>query len=179
MARGGLALRKVRAKWADRPTGFVWVEKGKIAASGYPASRRQLAWLSSQGIRSVLTLTESPLPGAWLEGLGLESKHIPMVDHDPPKVASLDEAAAYIAKNVRAGKPIAVHCLAGKGRTMCAIGAFLMKESGEKPDSVIRRLRNLQSGAVEQGQEKALEDYSFMLRSGSGQSGSTAKQSPL
>ena len=164
MARGGLALRKVRATWADRPTGFVWVEKGKIAASGYPASRKQLAWLSSQGIKSVLTLTEAPLPRSWLEGLGLETRHIPMVDHDPPKVDSLAEAADYISENVRTGKPIAVHCLAGKGRTMCAIAAFLIKERGEKPDVVIGRLRTLQNGAVERGQEKALEDFFSMLK---------------
>lgn len=165
MARGGLALRKVRATWADRPTGFVWVERGRIAASGYPASRKQLAWLSSQGIRSVLTLTEAPLPRSWLEGLELETRHIPMVDHDPPGVDSLTEAAEYIAENVRKGRPIAVHCLAGKGRTMCAIAAFLIKETGEKPDAIISRLRTLENGAVERGQEKALEVYFSMLKS--------------
>ena len=168
MARGGLALRKVRATWADRPTGFVWVEKGKIAASGYPASRKQLAWLASQGIKSVLTLTEAPLPSSWLQGLGLETRHIPMADHDPPRVDSLAEAADYISENVRAGRPIAVHCLAGKGRTMCAIAAFLIKETGEKPDAVIGRLRTLRDGAVERGQEKALEGYLSMLKERSG-----------
>ncbi|MGD1055137.1 MAG: protein tyrosine phosphatase, partial [Nitrososphaerales archaeon] len=66
MGTGGLFLRKLRARVSDQPTGFVWVEKGKLAGSGYPASRSQLEWLRNQGIKAILTLTEDPLPGQWL-----------------------------------------------------------------------------------------------------------------
>jgi atypical dual specificity phosphatase len=164
MGTGGLFLRKVRATWADRPTGFVWVEENRIAASGYPASKDQLLWLCGQGIRSILTLTENPLPSSWLQGMSLEARHVAMVDHDPPSVQNLDEAARFIDAQVKAGRPVVVHCLAGQGRTMCAIAAYLILTKGEGPVETIERLRRIRSGAVEHGQEKSLEAYASKVR---------------
>lgn len=163
MGTGGVFLRKLRARVSDKPTGFVWVERGKVAASGYPASRRQVEWISGQRINSVLTLTEQPLPKEWLEGLPIETEHVPMVDHEPPDVASLERAAGYVGDQVREGRSVLVHCLAGQGRTMCAIAAFLIRERNANAEEAIRQLRGLKPGAVETRQEKAVFDYARSL----------------
>jgi rhodanese-related sulfurtransferase len=168
LASGGVLVRRIRALWADNPTGFVWVENGKIAASGYPASRGQLAWLCKKGVRSVLTLTESPLPSEWLEGLPLEVKHVAMRDHLPPEQSSLDESADFIAAQVDLGKPILVHCQAGRGRTMCALAAYLMKTKGMGAAEAIQALRRVRRGAVEEGQETALFTFQERLKNGDG-----------
>lgn len=164
MGRGGLLLRRIRAKWNDAPTGFVWVEKDKIAASGYPASRKQLIWLGQKGIKSVLTLTELPLPAKWMEDLPLEVGHVPMKDHMPPNPESLDQAADFIAAQVEAGKPILVHCQAGRGRTMCALAAFLMKNRRVGATEAIGQLRRIRDNAVERGQEQSLFAYEDVLK---------------
>ena len=163
--KAGVLLRRVRAAWADNPTGFVWVEKGEIAASGYPASRKQLTWLSDMGLKSVLTLTESPLPVKWTEGLPLEVKHIPMKDHMPPELESLDQAADYVAAQVRAGRPVLVHCQAGRGRTMCALAAFLIKSRSVGAAEAVEELRRVRSNAVESRQEQSLYAYAERLKS--------------
>jgi protein-tyrosine phosphatase len=169
MGMGGVFLRKIRAGFSDRPTGFLWVEDRRLAASGYPASRRQLEWVSKQGVNSVLTLTEDQLPAAFVEGLGLSLEHVPMMDHQPPSMESLEKAASYVQGQAEAGRVVMVHCLAGRGRTMCAIAAYLIRNKGMTASEAIKELRAARPGAVETGQEKAVYDYEARLR---GQAGS-------
>ena len=163
MGTGGLFLRKVRARISDQPTGFLWVEHGKVAASGYPASRRQLEWVKRQGIDTVLTLTENPLPAEWTTGISMSFEHVPMDDHAPPSLESLGEAVSVVQGEVRRDRKVLVHCLAGQGRTMCVIAAYLIKDRAAKPQDAIATLRSLRPGAVESGQESAVVDYADSL----------------
>ncbi len=89
MGTGGLFLRKLRARVVDEPTGFVWVERKRVAGSGYPASRPQVEWLARSGIRSILTLTVQPLPPQFAAGLDLKLGHVPMEDHRLPSVEAM------------------------------------------------------------------------------------------
>ncbi len=166
MGTGGVFLRRVRARISDEPTGFLWIEKDRVAASGYPASRRQVEWLARQGIDAVLTLTERPLPSEWTDGLHLVVEHVPMADHEPPKVESLERAVTFVQTEAKSGKKVLVHCLAGQGRTMCVLAGYLMKERKVGHEEAVRTLRAMKPGAVERGQEKALMEYAEALRKG-------------
>ena len=165
MGNGGLFLRKLRARVSDEPTGFVWVEQNKLAGSGYPASRSQLEWLLSRGIKTILTLTENQLPGQWLDGLALEVRHIPLRDHQAPDAVNLGEAATFVRDKVMEGKTTLVHCLAGEGRTGCVLAAYLINDRGVSADEAIKVLRRIKPSFVERGQEKAVLDYERMTRS--------------
>lgn len=168
MGTGGKFLRELRAKVSDRPTGFVWVEDRSLAGTGYPASRSQVEWLAKNGVRSVLSLTEEPLPEDWTRGLGLEYGHIPMRDHQAPSVATLKEAAEFIQKQAASGKAVAVHCLAGEGRTGCALSAFLIRFKGLDAEQAITSLRSIKPEFVERSQESAVRDFATAERSGAG-----------
>ncbi len=168
MGTGGVFLRKLRARVSDEPTGFLWVEKDKVAASGYPASRRQIEWISKQRLNSILTLTEKPIPGEWVKGLPFTLEHVPMIDHEPPDLASLERAASYVEDQVRQGRRVLVHCLAGQGRTMCVLAAYLIKERRVSAEEAIRILRSLRPGAVESRQEKPVYDYAATMSEGPG-----------
>ncbi len=159
MGTGGIFLRKLRAKVSDEPTGFVWVEKAKLAGTGYPSSRGQVEWLVAQGIASILTLTPDPLPREYTEGLRLDLGHVPMLDHAAPPVAALDKAVEFIREQLEDGKPVAVHCLAGEGRTGCVLAAYLISERHIGADEALRTLREVKPQFVERAQEKAVYDY--------------------
>lgn len=165
MGKGGVFLRKLRAKVADEPTGFVWVEKGKLAASGYPASRVQLVWLVKSGIGSTLTLTPQPLPTEWTRGLDIVTGHVAMEDHQPPSTKSMDEGVNFILEQMAAGRPVLVHCLAGEGRTGCVLAAYLLRTRHVPPADALSTLRSIKPEFVERRQEKSV--YEFATREAS------------
>ncbi len=162
MGTGGVFLRRLRAKVLDEPTAFWWVYTGSLAASGFPSSRDQVKWLARKGVNSILTLTEAPLPQEWVEGTGMTVKNLPMKDHEPPAAGALAEAADYIERELAAGRVLLVHCLAGSGRTGCALAAYLMKKERMSADQAIRLVRKKRPGSIEHGQEGALRQYGAM-----------------
>lgn len=170
MGTGGVFLRKLRAKVADEPTGFVWVEKGKVAGSGYPASRSQLEWLVKNGIGSILTLTEEPLPKEWLEGLSVRVWHVPMKDHETPSVKSIEAGVRFIEDQTGRGRAVLVHCLAGEGRTGCVLSAYMVRAKGMGAEEAIKALRKLKPEFVEKRQEETVREFA------SGQAGSEESQ---
>ncbi len=159
MGTGGVFLRKLRAKVSDQPTGFVWIEKGKLAGSGFPASKNQVEWIVSQGIDVVLTLTEKALPAAWVEGIPVNVKHIPMKDHAAPEVTALETAASYVHGQLNEGHTLLVHCLAGEGRTGCVLAAYLIKERQVSAEEAMSTLRTLKPSFVEAAQERSVYEY--------------------
>ena len=162
MGTGGLFLRKLRAKVVDEPTGFVWVEMGKLAGSGYPASKAQVEWLAKAGISSILTLTMNPLPSEFTTGVGVTICHVAMEDHEPPNVQSLVEAVDFVESQVGSNKAVLVHCLAGEGRTGCVLAAYLIKSRKMGADEALSYLRSLKPEFVERRQEKAIRDFASL-----------------
>lgn len=158
MGRIGEAYRKVRGLLLDRPQNFSWVNS-MLAASGRPASMSQVMWLREQGIMALLSLTESPLPREWVDSAGLVYMHVPMRDHEPPSVEDLDKCVEFIASNIRAGRPTAVHCAAGLGRTGTVLAAYLVASEKVYPNEAIERVRRLRPGSVEPSQETSV--YAF------------------
>jgi atypical dual specificity phosphatase len=163
MGRGGVFLRKARAKLSDVPTGFVWVEKGRLAASGYPASRGQLEWLIGRGITSVLTLTPAPLPKPLVDGLPLKLLHLPMEDHAVPSVETLAKGAELVRDSLNGGDDLVVHCLAGEGRTGSVLAAYLMEERKLTSAEALVDLRKIKPLFVEHQQEIALREFESFL----------------
>ena len=159
MGTGGVFLRRLRARVVDEPTGFVWIEKGKLAGSGFPASRSQLKWLIGQGINSILTLTKDPIPEEWVDGLAVEVGHIPLEDHRAPDLASMDRGAEYISGKLREGKTLVVHCLAGEGRTGCMLAAYMIRWRNMDPWEALKALREIKPEFVEREQEEAVLNY--------------------
>lgn len=163
MGTGGLFLRKLRAKVTAEPTGFVWVQEGKLAGSGYPASRSQVVWLVRAGINSILTLTVDPLPVELTHGLDVATGHVPMQDHQPPSVEALDRAVDFVEEQLAARKAVLVHCLAGEGRTGCVLAAYLVKTKGLDADVAMAEIRKAKPQFIEWRQESAVREFSAQM----------------
>lgn len=164
MGRTGRVYRRVRSRFTSKPTYFGWVLEKRLAASGLPSSRGQVDWIKSQGIGSILTLTEDPLPKEWLDGSGLSVKNVPMLDHVPPTKESLEESSEFIKTQLDGGKAVLVHCLAGVGRTGCALAAYLMDFEDKTADQAIAYLRSIRPGSVEDPQEEAVRAYEALAK---------------
>ena len=102
-------------------SGLVFAQTGAssaAAARNKPQVRmtaEDVIRLVRAGISSIMTLTVDPLPIGFTRDLDVVIGHVPMEDHQPPSIDSMDRAVEFIEGQVAAGKTVLVHCLAGEG----------------------------------------------------------------
>lgn len=150
-----------------RMRGFYWLVEGQLAGCGRPGGQRDdaellerdLGWLREQGIGALLSLTETPLPDGALERHGIASLHLPVEDLSPPDLDQLQDALAFIDFHLSEGRPVAVHCLIGQGRTGTVLAARLIRDGASFEDA-LAELRSLSPGAISSSsQERALAEW--------------------
>jgi atypical dual specificity phosphatase len=150
---------------------FYWLIDSTLAGCSRPGGvarngdnpeesvRADLAWLRDQGIRGVLTLTETAIPPEIADDFDLDVLHLPIPDMRAPMPEDFAVALDFIDRQRAMGHPVAVHCLMGQGRTGTILAAYLIRD-GLPADAAIAQLRALCPGAIEAGeQRKALQDF--------------------
>jgi atypical dual specificity phosphatase len=151
---------------SDRPTNFSWVTEGKLAGSGLPVTQDEFKWVLDKGIKSIVTVREVPLPSRWIDGTDIDYLHLMVEDYGVPNMEDLDEAVNYIDKKIQSGKPVLVHCAAGKGRTGALLAAYMIKKENLTAEQAIEKIRLMRPGSVQSvTQETALSMYEKYVRS--------------
>ena len=140
------------------PFGFSWVDSQRLAALAYPDAE-DLRWLRGNGIDIVMTLTEDPLPRHWVNEAGILAVHLPVRDMSAPSLEILEAAVETITQANQTNMAVAVHCMAGIGRTGTVLAAYFVNE-GMTAEEAIRKVRQLRPGSVEtRGQEQAVAEF--------------------
>jgi atypical dual specificity phosphatase len=143
---------------------FYWLIPGTLAGSSRPGANggdlhEDLAFLRSQGIEAILSLTETPLDEWVLTEQGFSWQHLPIDDMTAPRPHQFMEALQFIDEQQAAGRATVVHCLAGQGRAGSMLAAWMIR-SGISPADALAELRGVCPGAVENDeQEAALEAF--------------------
>src|SRR3954462_8284010 len=112
---------------------FYWIIDNVLAGCSRPGSGRDgdidrdLTTLRGYGIGALLTLTETSLPWGALERHGISGLHLPVDDFHAPTTAQMLDALAFLDDARAAGTAVAVHCLAGQGRTGTVLAASLIR----------------------------------------------------
>jgi atypical dual specificity phosphatase len=171
MTKIGEIYRKVHGRFVERPTNFSWVISQKLAGSGLPSSLDQLTWLASNGIKTIITVREIPLPKIWFDKINsqygdLENYFLKTDDYNAPTVDEIHQVVEYIEQKIQSNKPVLVHCVAGKGRTGTVLAAYLIKKEGITPIESVRKLREMRPGSIQsERQEMAINTfYRFLTR---------------
>ncbi|AFU57522.1 dual specificity protein phosphatase [Candidatus Nitrososphaera gargensis Ga9.2] len=166
MTKIGDAYRRLHGMVTDRPTNFSWVIEGKLAGCGLPVSEDEFGWVIDQGIRSIVTVREVPLPSDWFNGSDIDYLHLAVEDFGAPSIEELAQAVDFIDQQISSGRPVMVHCAAGKGRTGAVLAAYLVKKQNLAADQAIDMIRNMRPGSVQSiSQETAVLMYEKYLKS--------------
>jgi atypical dual specificity phosphatase len=150
----------------DRPTNFSWVIEGKLAGCGLPVSQNEFEWVADQGIKSIVTVREVALPSDWFNGSDIDYLHLAVEDFGAPNMEELMQAVDFIDQQISSGKPVMVHCAAGKGRTGAVLAAYLVKKQNLTAGQAIEKVRGMRPGSIQSvSQETVVSMYEKYLKS--------------
>jgi len=137
-----------------------WIIEGKLAAMSFP-SERSLRLLKQQGFTAIITVMAedvSPIP-KWCQALGLKWLRYRAWDMTAPSLGDVRDFVAEVDAELGRGGKVAVHCLAGIGRTGTMMACYLVAH-GAQPAEAVAEVRRRRAGSIQtRAQEQCVYDY--------------------
>lgn len=158
LSKPGNLWRKVHGRITKKPTNFSWLIDDKLAGSGMPTSSAELEWVIKKGVKSIVTMTEAPLPESWIENI--KYLHVPTEDLSAPDMEKIDNTVDFIHERIKNNEPTMVHCAAGIGRTGTILACYLIKYHNLSVEDAIDKVRKERPGSIQsESQEVAIGLY--------------------
>lgn len=148
--------------------GFSWIIDERLAGLPRPGVRvsleDDLRFLQQQGIRLLVSLTESSVDPDLAARFDISIQHLPIRDFSPPTLNQMQAFANEVHSVITSGQAAAAHCAAGMGRTGTMLAAYLIA-TGVQPKEAIKTIRTKRPGSIETvDQEQALYDFDQWLK---------------
>lgn len=148
----------MHGKITKKPTNFSWLISDKLAGSGMPTSVSEIDWILKQGVKSIVTMTESSLPDSWTKNV--KYLHVPTEDYSAPDIEQIDVTVEFIQKRIENNEPVMVHCAAGMGRAGTILACYIVKYHKMSAKDAIQKVRKERPGSIQsESQEIAIGLY--------------------
>ncbi len=140
------------------PKNFSWLIENKLAGSGLLNTEAEMKWILNQKIKSIITLTEQPLPESFTHQV--DYLHAPAEDFSPSDLKKIGYVVDFIHQNITNGKSMMVHCVGGRGRTGTILACYLVKYQNYSANAAIDKVRGERPDSIQStSQEAAIEHY--------------------
>jgi atypical dual specificity phosphatase len=125
----------------DKYLKFSWVIDRLLGGCAKPCHEEHLEFLYNQGIRALVRLEKGGFKREEVINFGIEDFPEFIPDFKAPSQNQIDKIINFIKSHLSNGKPVAVSCGAGKGRTGTILTCYLINEgySFEDAESFIRK----------------------------------------
>ncbi|HUR44802.1 MAG TPA: dual specificity protein phosphatase family protein [Candidatus Saccharimonadales bacterium] len=144
---------------AGMPMPFIHPERRLNGGGELYSSVDELPILYEAGIRAIVSLLSFTGDKTIFSQAGFSHLSLPIPDGYAP---SLDQAQAFlqfVREQRSQGRPVAVHCAAGRGRTGTMLAAYFIAEGASWMEA-IARVRGVEPSAIEtSSQVRFLEEY--------------------
>ena len=152
---------------------FSWIVEDKVGGSQGPAGVRDLFYLYQQGVRAMIRMEERTIAADGGGMLDIVDMFEGVPDFTPPTQEQIDRMLEFIEAQNAEGRPVAVSCYAGIGRTGTVLACYLVSH-GAWPGDAVEEVRRLRPGSVQTPEQEAAV-YEFAERRRTGADGDSGE----
>ena len=142
---------------------FSWLVSGLIAGAGRPVGyspdldeelAADLEFLRREGVGAIVSLTERSLDRGLVLGREMAYLHLPVEDMEAPSLPEIIRFVEFVDAAAAEGRPVVVHCGAGRGRTGTMLASYLVRQ-GCGAEEALDQVRRQRPGSVETAEQEA------------------------
>lgn len=149
-----------------------WIDGNILAAGSIPFHCKDIASLSEQGIRAIVSLTSHPLTIAkdidddLFTEFDIVYLHSPIRDHYAPDMDQAEDIIRHIKAMQLQNRPIFIHCHAGVGRTGTMLHTYFLSK-GYLLEIAMEQVKakRIQCTLLSDRQKAFLESYAALMNS--------------